>query len=59
MRRRIVHQWRDWLLEQVGEDTYELSHKDNLALHSIVAKDAMDAENQAQQIIRDFKNEVV
>lgn len=57
MKRRVVHQWRDWILEHTGEDTYELTHKDSQSVHAIVAKDAMDAENQCQQIIRDAKNE--
>jgi hypothetical protein len=59
MKRRIVHQWRDWILEHVGEDSYELTRKDDLSVHEIVAKDAMDAENQCQKIIRESKDEAV
>ncbi len=55
MKSRIVHQWRDWLLEQIADDEYELTQKNTLSIQTIVAKNAMDAENQCQQIIRDFK----
>lgn len=48
MARRITHQWRDWLLEYIGDDQYELIQKDNLSVVSITAKNAMDAENQGQ-----------
>ncbi len=53
MKRRIIHQWRDWLLEQIGDDRYELIQKDNLSVVEIVAKNAMDAENKSQQIIKE------
>lgn len=59
MKGRVVHQWRDWLLEQITGDEYELTQKKTLSVQTIVAKDAMDAENQCQQIIRDFKKESV
>ena len=52
MKRRIIHEWRDWLLEYIGDDKYELIRKDDLSAIAIVAKDAMDAENQSQQIIQ-------
>ena len=55
MKRRIIHEWRDWLLEYIGDDKYELIRKDNLSVIAIVAKDAMDAENQSQQIIKNTK----
>jgi hypothetical protein len=55
MKSRIVHQWRDWLLEQIADDEYELIQKSTLSVQTIVAIDGMDAENQCQQIIRDFK----
>ena len=55
MKRRIVHQWRDWLLEYIGDEKYELIQKDDLSVIAIVAKDAMDAENQSQQIIKNIK----
>ena len=59
MKRRIVHQWRDWLLEQIADDEYELTQKNTLSVQTIVATNDMDAENQCQQIIRDFKAEDV
>ena len=52
MIRRVIHEWRDWVLEYIGDDKYELIHKENLSVHSIVAKDTMDAENQCQQIVK-------
>ncbi|NOR25366.1 MAG: hypothetical protein GQ542_13455 [Desulforhopalus sp.] len=55
MKRRIIHEWRDWLLEYIGDDKYELIRKDDLSVIAIVAKDAMDAENQSQQIIKNTK----
>ena len=57
MKSRVVHQWRDWLLEQIADDEYELTQKNTLSIQTILAKNAMDAENQCQQIIRDFKVE--
>ena len=59
MRRRIIHQWRDWLLEYIGGDNYELIRKDTQEVLAIVAKDAMDAENKSQKIIKDTKQERV
>jgi hypothetical protein len=57
LKRRIIHEWRNWLLEYIGDDTYEFSQKDSLSVHTIVAKNAMDAENQCQQIIQNAKKE--
>jgi hypothetical protein len=57
MKRRTIHEWKNWLLEYIGDDKYELSQKDNLSVHTIVAKDAMDAEHQCQQIIKNPKKE--
>ena len=57
MKRRTIHEWRNWLLEYIGDDKYELSQKDNLSVHTIVAKNTMDAENQCQQIIKNAKEE--
>lgn len=57
MKSRIVHQWRDWLLEQIADNEYELTQKNTLEVQTIVATDDMDAENQCQQIIRDSKVE--
>ena len=59
MKSRVVHQWRDWLLKQIADDEYELIQKNTLSVQTIVAINAMDAENQCQQIIRDFKVEGV
>ncbi len=55
MKRIIIHEWRNWLLEYIGDNKYELSQKDNLSVHTIVAKSAMDAENQCQPIIKNEK----
>ncbi len=57
MMRRTIHEWRNWLLEYIGDEKYELSQKDNLSVHTIVGKNAMDAENQCQQIIKNAKEE--
>lgn len=54
--RRTVHQWRDWLLEYIGDDRYELIEKGNLSVfRTITAKNAMDAENECQLIIKNSK----
>ena len=51
--RRIIHQWRDWLLEFIGDDKYELTRKDNASIsHTIMAKNSMDAETEGQRIIQ-------
>ncbi|MDK9707201.1 MAG: hypothetical protein OEL83_09130 [Desulforhopalus sp.] len=56
MIRRTIHQWRDWLLEYIGEDQYELIRQDNRTVfRTITAKNAMDAENDCQQIIQTTK----
>lgn len=55
--RRIVHEWRNWLLEYVGDDNYQLSQKDTLSVHTITAKSSMDAENQCQKIITSVNQE--
>jgi hypothetical protein len=57
MDRMVVHQWRDWLLEKVSNDRYELIQKNDLSVQTILAKNAMDAENQCQQIIKKAKEE--
>ena len=59
MKRKIIHQWRDWLLEQIGDDRYELIQKDNLSVVEIVAKNDMNAENQSQKIIKKAGEEVL
>jgi hypothetical protein len=55
MKDKIIHQWRDWILEYVSEGKYALIQKETLAVRTIAAKDDMDAENQCQQIIRSKK----
>ena len=55
MKRIVVHQWRDWILEHIGEDRYELIQKKDLSVHPIQAKNPMDAENQCRQIITKAK----
>jgi hypothetical protein len=59
MKRINIHQWRNWLLEFIGDDKYELIQKDTLSVHTIVAKNDMDAENQCQKIIKDMKEKSV
>jgi len=59
MQKRIIHQWRDWRLEYIGDDNYELIQKDTQEVLTIVAKDAMEAENKSQQIIKTTKEERV
>ena len=51
MKRIVVHQWRDWILEHIGDEKYELIQKNDLTVHTIMAKNAMEAENQSRQII--------
>ncbi len=57
MKSRIIHQWRDWLLEQIADNEYELIKKNTQSVQTIVADDTMEAENQCRQIISDFKVE--
>lgn len=59
MKRRNIHQWRNWLLEYIGEDKYELIQKDTLAVRAIVAKNAIEAENKCRKIIDGAKEEGV
>lgn len=56
MKIKVVHQWRDWLLESVGGGQYSFIKKDDkTVVRTIVAKNDMDAENQCQSIINDSK----
>ena len=59
MKRIVVHQWRDWILEHIGDEKYELIQKMDLTVHTIMAKNAMDAENQSRQIINKSKKETI
>jgi hypothetical protein len=55
MKDRIIHQWRDWVLEYVEDGKYELIQKENQSVRTILAKNDMDAENQSQLIIKNMK----
>ncbi len=59
MKRRNVHQWRDWLLDYIDDGKYELIQKDGLSVRTIVAQDGMDAENQCRKIIKKAQEEGV
>ena len=58
MKIKVIHQWRDWLLEGVGGGQYSLIKRDDktVVVRTIVAKSDMDAENQCQSIIKATKN---
>ncbi len=56
MKIKVIHQWRDWLLEYVAVGQYSFIQKDNKTVaRTIVAKNDMDAENQCQSIIKAAK----
>lgn len=55
MKDRVIHQWRDWVLEYVEDGKYELIQKENHSVRAILAKTDMDAENQSQLIIKNIK----
>jgi hypothetical protein len=57
MKRIVVHQWRDWILEHIGNDKYELIQKDDLSVHTIIAKNSMEAENECRTIINKAREE--
>lgn len=52
-KRIVIHQWRDWLLEHIDGNNYELTKKVDKSVHPITAKDAMDAENKSRQVINE------
>ena len=52
LNRIVIHQWRDWLLEHIGGNNYELTQKINKSVLPITAKDGMDAENKSRQLIK-------
>ena len=57
MKIKVIHQWRDWLLECVGVGQYSfIKRDDKTVVRTIVAKNDMDAENQCQSIIKASKN---
>jgi hypothetical protein len=57
MKIKVIHQWRDWLLECVGGDQYSfIKRDDKTVVRTIVAKSDIDAENQCQSIIKASKN---
>jgi hypothetical protein len=51
MMRIIIHEWRDWFLEYIVDNKYQLSSKIDSSVHPIIAENSMDAENQCKQII--------
>lgn len=56
MKIKVIHQWRDWLLESVGGGQYLfIKRDDKTVVRTIVAKNDMDAENQCQSIINNSK----
>ena len=56
MKIKVIHQWRDWLLEYVGVGQYSFIKRDNkTVVRTIVAKNDMDAESQCQGIIKASK----
>lgn len=56
MKIKVIHQWRDWLLEYVGVGKYSFIKKNNkTVVRTIVAKNDIDAENQCQVIINAAK----
>jgi hypothetical protein len=56
MKIKVIHQWRDWLLECVGVGQYSFIKKDNKTVVStFVAKNHIDAEHQCQSIINAAK----
>ena len=57
MKIKVIHQWRDWLLECVDGGQYSfIKRDDKTVVRTIVAKSDMDAENQCQGIINASKN---
>ena len=56
-KRIVIHQWRDWLLEHIGGNNYELTQKVDKSVHPITAKDAMDAENKSRDLIKGTKTQ--
>lgn len=59
MSRRTVHQWKDWLLEYIGDDRYELINLHTRSVQTVVAKNAMEAENHCRQIMIKLKEEAL
>ena len=55
--RRIIHEWRNWILEYVGDENYQLTQKDNFSVHTLKAKSSIDAENHCQKIITNANQE--
>lgn len=56
MKIKVIHQWRDWLLECVGVGQYSFIKRDTqTVVRTISAKNDMDAENQCQVIIKAAK----
>ena len=55
MKDKVIHQWRDWVLEYVEDGKYALIHKETMTVRTILARTDMDAETQCQQIIKNAK----
>lgn len=56
MKIKLIHQWRDWLLESVDIGLYSFVNKNNKTdVVTIVAKNDIDAENKCQSIIKAAK----
>ena len=55
MKKIMIHQWKDWILEYVNDNTYEFKNRGNHSVRTVQAKDAMDAENQCREILRKEK----
>ena len=57
MRIKVIHQWRDWLLEGVGGGQYSfIKRDDKTVVRTIVAKSDIDAEDQCHSIVNPTKN---
>jgi hypothetical protein len=57
MKIKVIHQWRDWLLERADVGQYSFINKENkTVIQTIAAKNDMDAENQCQSIIKAARN---
>lgn len=53
MKDKVIHEWRDWVLEFIEVGKYELILKsDRTVTRSVLAKNDMDAENLCQALIR-------
>ena len=51
--RVIIHQWRDWILEHIADNDYQLIRRIDKSVHPFTAKDSIDAENISRQLIKE------